>query len=86
MKTRDFEKAIEALGVNGLEVTKFSFGVNGQMVAVYACLGELTRLMWDRQGRGFRFDIDEDMEGCISSQHPEYLDYRRDADFDLIFE
>lgn len=86
MKTRDFEKAIEGLGVNGLEVTKYSYGINGQVVAVYARLGELTRLMWDRMGRGFRFDIDEDMEGCISSQHPEYLDYRRDTDFDLKFD
>lgn len=85
MKTEDFERAIEALGVHGLDVTKFSYGINGQVVAAYARLGELTFLKWDNTGRGFSFEIDESMEGQVSDQHPEYLDYRRAADFDLKF-
>ncbi len=85
MKTTDFEKAIAALGVQGLEVMKFSYGVNGQVAAVYARMGELTFLKWDPNGRGFRFDIEENMEGCTNVSYPEYLDYRRDKDFDLTF-
>jgi hypothetical protein len=86
MKTKDFEKAIEALGLQSLEVLKYSYGVNGQVVAVYAKLGDLTHLMWDTAGRGFRFDIEEGMEGCRTTPYPEYLDYRRDVDFDLKFD
>ena len=86
MNTADFEKAIGALGVQGLDVTKFSYQVNGGVSAVYARMGETTFLKWDATGRGFRFDIDENMEGCVTDQHPEYLDYRRDADFDLRFD
>lgn len=86
MKTIDFEKAIEALGVNGLEVTKFSYGINGQVVAVYAKREERTFLMWDAAGRGFIYDINDDEECPIADKHPEHLDYRRDADFDLKFE
>ena len=85
MKTEDYEKAIEALGVQGLEVQKFSYGVNGQVVAAYARKGVLTFLKWDAGGRGFRFDIEQDMEGCVVVDYPEYLDYRRDKDFDLTF-
>ncbi len=86
MRTKDFEKAIEALGVHGLEVTKFSYGINGQVVAVYAKREELTFLMWDAVGRGFIYDINEDEECPIADMHPEYLDYRRDTDFDLKFD
>lgn len=85
MNTASFEKAIEALGVRGLEVTKFSYGINGQVVAVYGRMGQLTFLMWDMSGRGFRFEINPNQEGCTEVSHPEYLDYRRDADFDLRF-
>ena len=85
MKTEDFERAIDALGVQGLEVTKFSYGINGQVVAVYGRMGGLTFLKWDVIGRGFRFEIDPNMEGGIEVSYPEYLDYRRDADFDLTF-
>lgn len=85
MNTANFEKAIDALGVQGLEVTKFSYQLNGGVAAVYGRMGELTFLMWDAAGRGFRFDIEEGVEGCTEVSHPEYLDYRRDADFDLRF-
>jgi len=86
MKTIDFETAIEALGVHGLEITKFSYQVNGGVAAVYARMGELTHLMWDATGRGFIFEINPNQEGCTVVSHPEYLDYRRDPDFDLKFE
>lgn len=85
MNTSDFEKAIDALGVQGLELTKFSYGINRQVVAVYGRMGQLTFLKWDMSGRGFRFEINPNLEGCITVSHPEYLDYRRDADFDLRF-
>lgn len=86
MKTKDFEKAIEALGVQDLEILEYSYQLNGGVAAVYAKMGELTWIMWDAMGRGFRFDQPEDMEDCISSSNVRYLDYRRDADFDLRFE
>jgi len=85
MKKTDFEKAIEALGVHELEITKISHQLNGGVAAVYARMGVLTFLKWDDTGRGFRFDIDEGMEGCITDQRPEYLDYHRDNGFDLTF-
>lgn len=85
MKTKDFEKAIDALGVQGLSIEKFSFGINGQVVAVYAQIGENVYLMWDSNGRGFRFDIEKDIEGQFVVSRPEYLDYRRDNVFDLTF-
>ena len=86
MKTRHFEEAIEALGVQGLEITKFSYGINGQVAKVFARMSETKFLMWDANGRGFIFEIDEDEEGQISDQRPEYLDYKRDVGFDLTFE
>lgn len=85
MNTESFEKAIDTLGVQGLEVTKFSYQLNGGVAAVYGRMGELTFLKWDAAGRGFRFDIEENVEGCTVVSYPEYLDYRRDADFDLRF-
>lgn len=87
MKTLDFEKAIEALGVNGLELLKFVYQAGtGQVGAVYGRMGDLVFLMWDAMGRGFRFEANPNLEGCVYHQHPEYLDYRRDSDFDLKFE
>ena len=86
MKTEDFEKAIEALGVHGLEIIKFSYQLNGGVAAVYARMGGLTWLKWDAAGRGFRFEQPENMEGCISSANVMYLDYRRDPYLDLKFE
>ena len=97
MTTRDFEQAIGRLSVPGLNVTKVSYGVNGQVVAVYgmqesgqgrggAANAAPTFLKWDMNGRGFRFDPSPDGEGCISTGHAEYLDYQRDEVFDLKFE
>lgn len=88
MKTKDFEKAIDALDVQNLEILemKLPVGSGGHVGGVYARIGELTYLKWDTHGRGFTFEIDPDVEGCTVVSHPEYLDYRRDADFDLKFE
>lgn len=52
MSTKDFELAIEALGINGLEIVRFSYQVNGGVSAVYARMGELTWVKWDVIGRG----------------------------------
>ena len=86
MKTTDFEKAIEALGVNNLTVTKFSYSENGKVGAVYGQLGENTFVMWDANGRGFTITLNFELEGVLPPRYPEYLDYRRDNGFDLTFE
>ena len=91
MKTKDFEKAIEAIGVKGLEILKFSYQLNGGVAAVFARIGEYTFLKWDAYGRGFCFDVEQepDTDGkpaMAEVEHPEYLDYRRDPDFDLKFD
>lgn len=91
MKTEDFERAIEALGAQGLEMLKFSKQLNGGVAAVYARIGDCTFLKWDAHGRGFCFDIEPEpgSDGepmIVEVGHPEYLDYRRDSDFDLQFE
>ena len=85
MTKSDFQKAIEAMGIMDLEILSFSEGVNGQTVAVYARMGQLTWIKWDHLGRGFRFDQPAEMEGCISSANVMYLDYNRDPYLDLKF-
>lgn len=86
MSTKDYEKAIEALGINGLEIVRFSYQVNGGVSAVYARMGELTWVKWDAAGRGFRFEQPKDIEGRISPQNVMYLDYKRDVYLDLKFD
>lgn len=86
MKITDFEKAIDALGVQGLEILEFKSPDGGEVRECYARLGELTWLKWDLMGRGFRFEQEAGIEGCISSDHAAYLDYLRDVDFDLKFD
>lgn len=88
MTSVDFEKAIDALGVQGLKITNMVMStVTGSTVnGVYGRIGMLTFLWWDANGRGFRFDINPNLEGCTDISHPEYLDYRRAEEFDLKFE
>lgn len=88
MRVQDFENAIHALGVNGLEITevKYSATKGGEVQSVYGKIGELTFLWWDVNGRGFRFDINPNQEGCTVVSHPEYLMYDRAVDFDLKFD
>ena len=74
------------MGVNGLDPFDYSYQLNGDVAAVYAKMGELAWLKWDANGRGFRFDQPGNEECCISGSNVMYLDYRRDADFDLTFE
>lgn len=85
MTKDDFQKAIEAMGIMDLMILRFSEGVNGQTVAVYARMGQLTWIKWDYLGRGFRFDQPADMEGCVSSDNVMYLSYNRDSYLDLKF-
>lgn len=86
MKIADFEKAIDALGVQGLEILEMKTPNGADVRECYAKMGELVWLKWDESGRGFSFEQEDDIEGCISSDHAAYLDYRRDKDFDLKFE
>lgn len=86
MKTTDFEKAIEALGVKDLTVTKYSYAARGQVGAVYGQLGESTFVMWDANGRGFTITLNYELEGIRPPRYPELMDYRRDSGFDLTFE
>lgn len=88
MRVADFERAIDALGVNGLEITEMKMSATmGQQVGnVYGKIGELTYLWWDANGRGFRFDINPKVESCTVVSQPEYLKYRRAVEFDLKFE
>jgi len=88
MKIKDFEQAIAALGVDGLEITKIvlSTTIAGQVNGVYGQRGDLTFLWWDEHGRGFRFDVNPNVEGCTVVSSPEYLDYRRATEFDLKFD
>ena len=77
MKIADFERAIDALGVQGLEILEMKTPNGADVHECYA--------KWDESGRGFSFEQEDDIEGCISSDHASYLDYRRDKDFDLKF-
>lgn len=88
MRVNDFETAISALGVSGLEITemKMSATAGGQVSCVYGKIGDLTYLLWDCCGRGFRFSINPNVEGCVVVSQYELLDYRRDKQFDLKFE
>lgn len=86
MKIKDFEKAIDALGIQGLEILEFKSPNGEQVRECYAKMGELVWIKWDQFGRGFKFEQEADIESCISSDHAAYLDYRRDVDFDLRFE
>ena len=88
MRVADFEKAIGALGVQGLEITEMRMSAirGGQVNSVYGRLGDLTFVWWDSNGRGFRFDINPHEEGCYVVSSPEFLEYRRAEEFDLKFE
>lgn len=85
MTTEKFEKAIEALSIQGLELIRISKQLNGDVAAAYAKMGELTWIKWDHMGRGFRFEQPADIEGCISSDNVMYLAYDRDSYLDLKF-
>lgn len=90
MKKKDFEKAIEALGVNGLEILEFSQDSKDNVRAAYARMGEHTYIKWDNFGRGFVFDVEPEPGSDgeliqIEIENLEYLDYRHDPDFDIHF-
>lgn len=69
-----------------MDVKKISYGTHGQVAAVYAQMGESKYLMWDASGRGFIYDVNPDVDRRATDRYPEFLDYRRDADFDLTFD
>lgn len=88
MRIKDFEMAIDALGVEGLTITEMKLSATSgrEVGSVYGKIGQLTYLWWDANGRGFRFDINPNLEGCTEVSHPEFLDYRRATEFDLKFD
>lgn len=90
MKTKDFEKAIEALCVQGLEIdevkTKDESG--GCVLQVNGHTDTLT-VVWDELGRAFTTPKDQETEEFIefgSGKAIEGRRLKRDADFDLKFE
>jgi len=82
MKTKDFETAIEALSAD-IETLRIK-QEGGKVTEAYGRLN-LIFIKWDEFGRAFSHDQDPREENCISTDHLPYLDYRRDADFDLTF-
>lgn len=86
MRIEDFERAIDALGVQGLEIMEFKTPEGLSVRECYARMGELTFLKWDEAGRAFSFEQPSDMECSISTHHLPFLDYERDKDFDLVFD
>ncbi len=86
MRIADFERAIDALGVQGLEIMEFRAPDGRSVRECYARMGELTFLKWDEAGRAFSFEQPSDMECCISTHDLPFLDYKRDKDFDLVFD
>ena len=85
MTIKDFEKAINALGVNGLSIREFRTPNGRDVKQAYAWIVPLTWVMWDSVGRAFRFEQSSHEENCIKDDVLPYLDYSRDKDFDLTF-
>ena len=90
MKTADFEKAIDALGVQGLEIDEFKMAANsgGQVNLVYGHTSALT-IIWDESGRAFSTSLYQETESFIEFDSGKALSGRRikrDTSFDLKFE
>lgn len=90
MKTIDFEKAIDALCVDGLEIDEFKLAANsgGQVRQVNGHTKALT-LVWDESGRAFSTHIDQESESFIELGSGKAITGRRlkrDIPFDLKFD
>ena len=88
MRTADFEKAIEALGCEPLEMVIEKPGsVNSSVKAAYGQVKDATTyVMWDETGRAFAYVQQEGSEDCVSEYNLKSLPYERDEKFDLKFE
>lgn len=90
MRVKDFESAIEALSVEGLEIDEFKIAANsgGHVRQVNGHTKELT-LLWDESGRAFSTPIDQESENFIEFGSGKVISGRklkRDTSFDLKFE
>lgn len=90
MKTSDFEKAIESLCVQGLEIDEVKMKTNsgGHVHQVNGHTNKL-KVVWDGSGRAFTMANDQECEGFIELGTGKAVNgYRlkRDAEFDLKFE
>ena len=84
MRTKDFEKAVEAVGAEILQM-RYNAKTGGQVLSCIGKIGELTYIMWDEGGRAFVFNQDPDGEDCVSEFNMMALPYERDKNFDLKF-
>lgn len=87
MKVQDFENAIVALCVNGLEIDEFKMAANsgGQVRQVNGHTKELI-LLWDESGRAFSTPVDQESETFIEFDSGKAISGRRlkrDKSFDL---
>lgn len=90
MRVAEFEKAIIALGVDGLEIDEFKMAANsgGQVRQANGHTKELT-LLWDESGRAFSTPINQKSESFIEFGSGKAISGRRlkrDTSFDLKFE
>jgi len=85
MTIKEFEKAIDALGVHGMSIRDFRTPNGRDVRQAYAWIVPLTWIMWDDVGRAFRFVQPENEENCITDDVLPFMDYSRDKDFDLTF-
>lgn len=83
MKTKDFEKAVEA---SGCELLLLQYD-GGNVAAAYGAVhGTMTYVKWDDMGRAFVYVQQEGTEDCVSEYNLTTLPYERDSKFDLEFE
>lgn len=90
MRVKDFEIAIDALSVDGLEIDEFKMAANsgGHVRQVNGHTKELT-LLWDESGRAFSTPINQESESFIEFESGKTITGRRlkrDNSFDLKFE
>lgn len=84
MKTKDFEKAVEA---SGCELLRLQYQDGGNVVAAYGVVcGTMTYVKWDDMGRAFVYVQQEGTADCVSEYNLATLPYERDSKFDLGFE
>lgn len=90
MKTEDFEKAIDALCVQGLKIdeVKMKTDSGGHVHQVNGHTDTL-KVVWDGYGRAFTMTNDQEIEEFIELGSGKAVNGRRlkrDAEFDLKFE
>ena len=90
MRVAEFEKAINALGVDGLEIDEFKMVANsgGQVRQVNGHTKALT-LLWDKDGIAFSTSVHQRSESFIEFGSGKAISGRRlkrDTRFDLKFE